>query len=61
MATGTIILDPVEAIPGDGTGTINNPAQANIRVSTGVQLTNAPKLTSAEWLFDPTTDEHISW
>ena len=61
MATGTIIFDMAGAIPADGTGTINNPAQGSIVVSTGTQPANAPKVTRPVWLFDPTTDEHISW
>jgi len=61
MATATILFDMDGAIPADGTGTINNPAQGSINVSTGTPPTNGPKVTRAVWLFDPTTDEHISW
>ena len=61
MAVGTILFDMAGAIPADGTGTINNPAQGSIVVSTGTQPANAPKVTRPVWLFDPTTDEHISF
>ena len=61
MATGTLLFDMAGATPADGTGTINNPAQANVLVSTGTQPTNGPKVTMIEWLFDATTDEHLSW
>ena len=61
MATGTILFDMAGAVPADGTGTINNPAQGSIVVSTGTQPANGPKVTRPVWLFDPTTDEHISF
>jgi len=61
MATGTLLFDMAGATPADGTGTGNNPAQAGVLVSTGTQPTNGPKVTLIEWLFDATTDEHISW
>ena len=59
MATGTILFDMAGAIPADGTGTGNTPAQGSIVVSTGTPPANAPKVTRPVYLFDPTTDEHI--
>ena len=59
MATGTILFDLAGAIPDDGTGSGNNPAQGSMVVSTGTPPANGPKVTRLVWLFDPTTDEHI--
>ena len=61
MATGTILFDMAGAMPADGTGTINNPAQATVSVSATAQTTNAPKSTVLSWAFDATTDEHVEW
>jgi hypothetical protein len=55
-------LDLKAAIPSDGTGTLNNPAQYSTLVSTGTQTANTPKLTMGQWLFDPgAAEETIHW
>ena len=44
MATATILLSMLGALPADGTGTINNPPDFHVLVSTGPQPTNGPKV-----------------
>lgn len=62
MATGTILFDLAGAMPTDGTGTGNNPAQASPIVSAASATpANGPKVTTICWAFDPTTDEHVTW
>ena len=62
MATGTILFDLAGAMPTDGTGTGNNPAQASPIVSAASATpANGPKVTTICWAFDPSVDEHITW
>ena len=62
MATGTVLFDLAGAVPADGTGTGNNPAQATVIVSAASATpANGPKVTTICWAFDPSVDEHIAW
>ena len=61
MATGTILLSVLGALPADGTGTINNPPDFRVGVSTGTQPTNGPKVSELHALFGDAADEHLLW
>lgn len=61
MAVAFVSLGMLEAYPGDGTGSNNNPPLFEWLVSSGTPPTNGPKVMVPSWRFDATAREVLSW
>lgn len=59
--TRRLVLPINGGVAPDGSGSGNNPATPEKKVSSGSQTSNTPKVTYVQLLFDASTDEHWMW